>query len=100
MLNSAFTAYEIQHGHNPYVTLGLTRKIASKTIIEVYRKWFDNQRKTNDGIVVHSNLIGKYRYWNDRETYKSELFLIFAVPYHSDIPGEALISWLIGKSYS
>ena len=49
------------------------------------------EQETNDGIVVYHNLIGRYRYGGDRETYKSKLFLVLAAPYYSRFLGGALM---------
>ena len=45
------------------------------------------QEETNDGIVVYHNLIQKYRYGGDMETYKAKLLKIMYTNYHTGYPG-------------
>ena len=48
------------------------------------------QNETNDGIVVYHNLIQKYRYGGDIETYKTKLLKTIYNRYHTGYPGGAI----------
>ena len=114
ILNTVFHSLWLKHGHNPYVNLGLASKmnVHISVIYVTLEQLYDDisfltfalkqtlksrggdlvikEQETNDGIVVYHNLIGRYRYGGDRETYKSKLFLVLAAPYYSRFPGDAL----------
>ena len=42
---------------------------------------------TCDGIIVYHNLIQKYKYGGDRETYKSKLVILIHTQYYDGFPG-------------
>ena len=80
-----FISFEQFNNDNGYLYNALQQALKSNGSDLVIQ-----QDESQDGIVVYHNLVQKYRYGGDMETYKCNLLCILYTKYYKRYPGRAL----------